>query len=48
MGWILDLDGSIGRLYDVIITTLKAIPSLFIERNIFQQSRQDNSGCREK
>jgi len=42
VGWILDLDGCIRGLYDVAMTTLKVIPSLFIETNIFQQSRQDN------
>lgn len=42
MGWILDLDGCIRRLHDATITTLKNIPSLLIEINIFQQ-RQDNN-----
>ena len=41
MGWILDLDGCIWGLYDVTITSLKAIPSLLVETNAFQQSRQD-------
>ena len=43
VGWILDLDGCIRRLHDATITTLKNIPSLLIEINIFQQRRQDNN-----
>jgi hypothetical protein len=39
VGWILDLDGCIGRLYDVAITTLK----LFDQKsNTFLHNEQDS------